>query len=163
MGKKIIVLESFESLLSNVFDLSKKADLRQCFWNPAYGEFRSKNSCFWGLKPSHKKKNTNQIWNIELETTLVSKKVPKWNLETTLVSRKLSIFQNAPLKPSFLNLLYRAKKCLAISLTDSIIVNISLMIYNEAANERKRRNQPKIALLRVTKMLKNFGKLRFFC
>ena len=25
-------------------------------WNPAYGEFRPKNSCFWGLKPSHKKK-----------------------------------------------------------------------------------------------------------
>ena len=25
-------------------------------WNPAYGEFRPKNSFFWNLKPSHKKK-----------------------------------------------------------------------------------------------------------
>ena len=74
------------------------------------------------------KKNTTQIWNIELETTLVSKKVSKWNLETTLVSRKLSIFQIAPIKPSFLNLLYRAKKYLAISLTDSIMLDISLRI-----------------------------------
>ena len=43
------------------------------FWNPSYGEFWPKNSQFWAMKPSHKKKNTTQIAHKKKIPPLISK------------------------------------------------------------------------------------------
>ena len=45
-------------------------------WNPSYGEFRPKNSCFWRLKPSHKKKIPPKFEKVGLKPLWFQKKWP---------------------------------------------------------------------------------------
>ena len=132
------------------------------FWNPAYGEFRPKNSFFWTLKPSHKKKYhpNPKKWAWNQKSFKKSGKKISWN---HFGFTKTDHFSNYQLKSSFSDLHYRVKKSLAISLTDSKVVNISLRSWNGPANERKTRSHPKIVMLRVTKRFKKVPKPRFFC
>ena len=83
-------------------------------------------TAFFGSLNQVAKKNTTKILKNELKTTKVSKILAKKKSRNHFGFAKTDQFSNYQLKCSFSDLHYRVKKSLAISLTDSKDVNISL-------------------------------------
>ena len=131
-------------------------------WNLSYGEFRPKNSCFWSLKPSHKK-NTTKMTIIFRETTRGFTKTDFRYLETTWGITIIWLFSNLPYDIA----LWRA---ILATFEDEnfevrkILSNFKFIICKKwSFDVTKGGIFTKKAKLRASKTFKNSEKPRFFC